>query len=244
MHYPKVTRRLAAILAADIAGYAQLMGDDEVATVRALKAHHTLVLPLVAEHGGRLIDTAGDGLLVEFASAVGAVECAAAMQTALARCAADVPEPRRMRWRIGINLGELIHDDDGRVYGEGLNVAARLEGLAAPGGVVVSAKVLDEIEGKVGCGSVDIGPQWLKNIARPVRAHALVLDALANAPAGAAPAMPAANGARAEPIRRLSIVVLPFANANGDAAQDYFADGISEDVTAQLSCIKGSYVIG
>ncbi|HSD33664.1 MAG TPA: adenylate/guanylate cyclase domain-containing protein, partial [Gemmatimonadales bacterium] len=134
---PSIQRRLAAILAADIAGYSRLMGQDEAATVRDLKAHQAVILPLVGRHGGRIIDTAGDGILAEFPSVIGATECAVEIQTIMAARNEQVPEPRRMLFRIGINLGDVIHDDT-RIYGDGINVAARLEGLAEPAGVLVS----------------------------------------------------------------------------------------------------------
>src|SRR5262247_1713250 len=140
----KVPRRLAAILAADIAGYSALMGADEAATVRDLKAHQAVIHPIVPEHGGRIIDTAGDGILVEFPSVLSAVECAVAIQRVMAQRNADVEENRRMRFRIGINLGDVVFDD-ARIYGDGVNVAARLEGIAEPGGICISRKVYDDI---------------------------------------------------------------------------------------------------
>src|SRR6266581_2894354 len=141
-------RRLAAILAADIAGYSLLMGEDEAATVRDLKGHQAVVLPLVGRHGGRIIDTAGDGILAEFPSVIGATECAIEIQAVMAARNADVPEPRRMRFRIGINLGDVIHDET-RIYGDGINVAARLEALAAPGGVLVSHAVHEQVRDRL-----------------------------------------------------------------------------------------------
>src|SRR5262245_39659901 len=131
---PSIKRRLAAILAADIAGYSRLMGDDEAATVRDLKAHQAVILPLIGRHGGRVIDPAGDGVLAEFPSVIGATECAIEIQTVMAARNADIPEPRRMLFRVGINLGDVIHDER-RIYGDGINVAARLEGIAEPGGI-------------------------------------------------------------------------------------------------------------
>jgi hypothetical protein len=141
---PSIQRRLAAILAADIAGYSRLMHEDEPATVRDLKAHQSVILPLVGRHGGRIIDTAGDGIMAEFPSVIGATECAVAIQTAMAERNEGVPEGRRMRFRIGINLGDVIHDD-ARIYGDGINLAARLEALAEPGGVLVSNTVYDQV---------------------------------------------------------------------------------------------------
>jgi class 3 adenylate cyclase len=145
---PSVQRRLAAILAADIAGYSRLMHADEPATVRDLKAHQSVILPLIGRHGGRIIDTAGDGILAEFPSVIGATECAVEIQTVMAERAERVPESRRMLFRIGINLGDVIHDES-RSYGDGINIAARLETLAEPGGVLVSSTVYDHVRGKL-----------------------------------------------------------------------------------------------
>src|SRR5262249_43468521 len=141
---PSMNRRLAAILAADIAGYSRLMGEDEAATVRDLKGHQAVVLPLVGKHGGRVIDTAGDGILAEFPSAIGASECAIEIQAIMAARNAEVSEPRRMLFRIGINLGDVIHDEN-RIYGDGINIAARLEGIAEPGGICISRQVFDQV---------------------------------------------------------------------------------------------------
>jgi len=152
-----VKRRLAAILAADIAGYSRLMGEDEAATVRDLKAHQAVVLPLVGRHGGRIIDTAGDGILAEFPSVIGAAECAIEIQTLMAARNADVSEPRRMQFRIGINLGDVIHDET-RIYGDGINVAARLEGIAEPGGICISRQVFEQVNRAVKAGTVDRSP--------------------------------------------------------------------------------------
>ncbi len=168
----RVSRRLAAILAADIAGYSRLMGEDEPATVRALKSHQGRVLPLVGEYGGRIIDTAGDGILAEFPSVVAAVECAVKIQAIMAADNRDIPESRRMQYRIGINLGDVIHDET-RIYGDGINVAARLEAIAEPGGICISSKVYDDIVNKVALHFRDLGEMQLKNIARPVRVYAL-----------------------------------------------------------------------
>src|SRR5262245_59627356 len=165
---PKTSRRLAAILAADIAGYSALMGADEAGTVRSLKAHQAVILPMVTEHGGRSIDTAGDGILAEFPSVLSAVECGVAIQRVMAHRNADVEESRRMRLRIGINLGDVVFDD-ARIYGDGVNVAARLEGIAEPGGICISRKVYEDISGKIELAFVDAGEQQLKNIAPPVR---------------------------------------------------------------------------
>ena len=145
---PSIQRRLAAILAADIAGYSRLMHEDEPATVRDLKAHQGVILPLIGRHGGRIIDTAGDGIMAEFPSVIGATECAVEIQTVIAERNLRVPESPRMRFRIGINLGDVIHDET-RIYGDGINIAARLEALAPPGGVLVSNTVYDQVRGKL-----------------------------------------------------------------------------------------------
>src|SRR2546425_7227269 len=180
-------RRLAAILAADIAGYSRLMGADEAATVQDLKAHQAVVLPMIAQHGGRIIDTAGDGILAEFPSAIGATECAIAIQAVMAARNADTPEPRRMRFRIGINVGDVIHDEN-RIYGDGINIAARLESIAEPGGICISRQVFDQVSRAVKVEFQALGPRTFKNIAQPV-------DVFAIAPTdrGAGPGVTAPN---------------------------------------------------
>ena len=169
---PSIQRRLAAILAADIAGYSRLMHEDEPATVRDLKAHQSVILPLIGRHGGRIIDTAGDGIMAEFPSVIGATECAVEIQTVMAERNEGVPESRRMRFRIGINLGDVIHDDT-RIYGDGINIAARLEALAEPGGVLVSNTVYDQVRGKLPFTFEDVGERQVKNIEQPVRMYQL-----------------------------------------------------------------------
>ena len=183
-----INRRLAAILAADIAGYSRLMHADEAATVRDLKAHQSVILPLVGRHGGRIIDTAGDGILAEFPSVIGATECAVEIQTVMAERNQGVPESRRMLFRIGINLGDVIHDES-RIYGDGINIAARLEALAEPGGVLASHTVYDQVRGKLPLRFEDLGERQVKNIDQPVRIYRLHI-------AGSA------SGAVAMPIRR------------------------------------------
>ena len=170
--HPSTPRRLAAILAADIAGYSRLMGEDEAATVRDLKGHQAVVLPLVGRYGGRIIDTAGDGILAEFPSVINATECAVEIQTIMATRNEGVPESRRMRFRIGINLGDVIHDET-RIYGDGINVAARLEGIAEPGGICISRQVFDQVSRSIKMDFQALGPRTLKNIAQPVDVFAI-----------------------------------------------------------------------
>ncbi|MDP6805731.1 MAG: adenylate/guanylate cyclase domain-containing protein [Rhodospirillales bacterium] len=228
----QVQRRLAAILAADVVGYSRLMGEDEEGTLAALTAHRAeLIEPCIAEHRGRLVKTTGDGLLAEFASAVDAVRCAVAYQDGMRDRNAEVPNDRRIEFRIGVNLGDvMVQDDD--VFGDGVNVAARLEGLAEPGRIVVSGKVHDEVRGKVEAAFNDLGPQRVKNIAEPVPAFGVRLDAGGAAPAHD-PALP----------DRPSIAVLAFDNMSGDAEQEYFSDGIAEDIITDISKISGLFVI-
>ena len=224
-------RRLAAILAADIAGYSRLMGQDEAATVRDLKGHQAAILPLVGRHGGHIIDTAGDGILAEFPSVVGATECAVEIQAVMAARNADVPEQRRRLFRIGINLGDVVHDET-RIYGDGINVAARLEALAAPGGVLVSHAVHEQVRDRLALAFEDLGERELKNIARPVRVYRLQAP---GEPTAAAPA-PAPTLTLPE---KPSIAVLPFDNMSGDPEQGYLADGIAEDTLTALSGCDG-----
>jgi adenylate cyclase len=223
------SRRLAAILAADIAGYSALMGADEARTVRDLKGHHTAVLPMIAEFGGRIIDTAGDGILAEFASVVNAVTCAIQIQSTMAERNADIEPRRRIEFRIGINIGDVIYDE-ARIYGEGINVAARLESIADPGGICISGKVHEEILGRIDLSYEDMGDQHLKNIARPVRSFRLRA-----APKSASPVLVLPH--------KPSIAVLPFQNMSGKPEEEYFVDGIVEDIITGLSRIKWLFVI-
>jgi adenylate cyclase len=234
-------RRLAAILAADVAGYSRLMGADEEGTLERLKAHRReLGDPKIGEHHGRIVKTTGDGMLVEFSSVVDAVRCAAQIQRAMADRDTDMAEDRRIKFRIGINLGDIIVEDDD-IYGDGVNVAARLETLAEPGGICISRVVRDQIRDKLPYVFEDLGEQSVKNIARPVRVYALRPEAVAALPAPSASAGPPIRQPAVAP--RLSIVVLPFANLSNDPEQKYFADGITEDLTTDLSRIGGSFVI-
>jgi adenylate cyclase len=229
------SRRLAAILAADIAGYSALMGADEARTVLDLKAHQAVVLPMIGAHGGRVIDTAGDGILAEFSSVVNAVECAVAIQRAVAERNASIEPARRMQFRIGINLGDIIHDDV-RVYGDGVNIAARLEGLAEPGGICVSGAAYDQVHTKLPLAFTSLGAQSLKNIAATVQVYRLEFGDEQHA----------STGGERTPLPlpdKPSIAVLPFANMSGDDEQEFFADGLTEDLITAISQFRDFLVI-
>ena len=210
------TRRLAAILAADVAGYSRLMGVDEEGTLAALKAiRRELGDPKVKEHRGRIVKTTGDGLLIEFASVVDAVRCAVELQQAMAERNAHVPEARRIEFRMGINLGDII--GDGRdIYGDGVNIAARLEALAEPGKVCISGTVRDHIGDRLPYAFEDMGEQSVKNIVRPIRVYALHPEGTAGSPTASASSVTSSSPPVAP---RLSIVVLPFANLSNDPEQ-------------------------
>ena len=225
----RVDRRLAAVLAADVAGYSRLMGADEEGTLAHLKTlRKTLVDPAIASHRGRIVKTTGDGMLAEFASAVDAVRCAIEVQRGLAEQNAAAPEVRRLEYRIGIHVGDIIFDDNG-IFGDGVNIAARLEGIAEPGGVCVSDDAQRQIRGKVDTAFEDMGPQNLKNIAEPMRTWRLRMDASGSAATPIAPLVESTH-ALALPDKP-SIAVLPFQNMSRDPEQEYFADGIVEDIT-------------
>jgi adenylate cyclase len=228
----RLQRRLTAILAADIAGYSRLMGADEEGTLAQLKAHrHALLDPKIEEHQGRIVKTTGDGMLAEFASVVDALRCAIEIQRGMLGCNADLPQERRIEFRVGINVGDIIIDG-GDIYGDGVNVAARLEGLAEPGGICVSGRVQEDARGKLDITFEDAGEQQLKNIAWPVRVYRVRLsgEAAQSRPALALPDKP-------------SIAVLPFTNMSGDPEQDYFADGMTEDIITGLSRARWLFVI-
>ena len=227
----RVGRRLAAIVAADVAGYSRLMGLDEVGTARTLREHRLVTDALVAKHGGRLVKSTGDGVLLEFPSVVDAVECAVAVQAVMTQRNEGMPVDRRMLFRIGINLGDILIEGED-ILGDGVNVAARLEGIAEPGGICISSSAYDQVRGKVAVEFTDLGEQTLKNIARPIRTYAVGVNA------NAYRVVPPLTSAP-----RLSIVVLPFANLSGDPRQDYFVDGVTESLTTDLSRISGSFVI-
>ena len=226
----RVERRLAAILAADVAGYSRLMGADEEGTLAALKLHRReLVDPKIAEHRGRIVKTTGDGALVEFASAVDAVRCAMEVQQAMAGRNMNIPEDRRVEFRIGINVGDIIIDE-GDIYGDGVNIAARVEGLATPGSVSLSDNAYQQVKGKIALDVSDMGEHQLKNIAQPVRVYGVRLD---STPANTILTLP----------DKPSIAVLPFQNMSGDPEQEYFADGMVEDIITELSRFRNLFVI-
>lgn len=240
MQAPSVERRLAAILAADMVGYSRLMGVDEAGTLARLRAHRVeLIDPAIAKNNGRIIKTTGDGLLVEFHSVVDAVACAAEIQTRMARRNADLPEEQRIKFRIGINLGDVIVEQDD-IFGDGVNVAARLQEQAEPGGICVSAAVRDQVDDKLDLVFEDCGEQTLKNIVRPTRLFRVRLDAAA---APATPAVPHPAPAEASTGSKPSIAVLPFTNMSGEPEQEFFADGLTEDILTQLSRFRGLLVI-
>ncbi len=262
-------RRLVAILAANMVGYSRLMGADEEGTITRQKTHRSeLIDPAIAEHDGRIFKTTGDGLLVEFPSVVDAVRCAVAIQQAMVEREADVPEERRIRYRVGVNLGDIVIDGDD-ILGDGVNVAARLEGLAEPGGICIPRKVFHEVRNKLDVGYEFIGEQTVKNIETPVPVYRVLLEPDAAgkvigerrprrplwqlgavaAAMGAAVAVvavwwqpwvrtvePASLERMAFPLPdKPSIAVLPFTNMSDDASQEYFADGMTEDLITDLS---------
>ncbi|HXZ16480.1 MAG TPA: adenylate/guanylate cyclase domain-containing protein, partial [Roseiarcus sp.] len=279
-------RRLAAILAADVAGYSRLMGEDEAGTAKLVRERREAATPIVGSFGGRLVKTTGDGVLLEFPSVVAAVECAIAIQKMMAERNAALPEMKRVLYRVGVNLGDILVDGED-ILGDGVNVAARLEGICEPGAICLSEDAWRQAHGRVEAEFVDLGEQNLKNIARPVRAYALSPAAIAavkvenpvaapppeGAPmrlgfstrwgalaaallvaivaaggyawrAGLAPRFMAASvDDKLANAPRLSIVVMPFENLSGDKEQDYFADGITDDLTTDLSHLNGSFVI-
>jgi adenylate cyclase len=234
------TRRVAAVLAADVAGYSRLMGADEEGTLERLKAlRNELVDPKVAEHKGRIVKTTGDGMLVEFASVVDAVRCAVEVQQAMPERDTEVAADNRMALRIGINLGDVIVEGDD-LYGDGVNIAARLEALADAGGVFVSNTVYDHVRDRLPFAFEDLGEQWAKNIARPIRVHRVVLrEGVGHPKPGTVRSSKPSLLLPDKP----SIGVLPFQNMSGDPEQEYFADGMVEEVITALSRIKWLFVI-
>jgi TolB-like protein/class 3 adenylate cyclase/Tfp pilus assembly protein PilF len=231
----RMARKLAAIIAADVVSYSRLMGVDEAETLAALKTHRRdLIDPNIAEHQGRIVKTTGDGLLIEFPSVIEAVQCAVEVQRAMQERNSDVPADHRIEFRVGINLGDIIIDGDD-IYGDGVNVAARLEGLAEANGICVSRVVHDQVRDKLGLGFEDLGERQLKNIARPVRVFRIATPDIGLRTQSANPTLAIPD--------KPSIAVLPFTNMSGDPEQDYFADGMVEDIITALSHFKALFVI-
>jgi adenylate cyclase len=234
----RVERRLAAILCADVVGYSRMMGADEEKTLGVLKSHRReLIDPLIDQHRGRIFKTTGDGMLIEFASVVDAVRCAVVLQLGMEDRTANLPESERIRFRIGINLGDVMVDE-GDMFGDGVNVASRIEGLAAPGEICVSASVREQIGEKLPIGFADMGEHGVKNIARPVRVYRVEK--------GAEPHRGVADDPTQMPLAlsdRPSLAVMPFTNMSGDPEQEYFVDGIVEDIITGLSRIRWLHVI-
>ena len=235
----QVERQLVAILAADIAGYSRLMGADEEGTLAELRSCQTeLIGPCITAHHGGIVKTTGDGMLVRFASPVEATRCAVEIQQGMTARNADLPDHKRLQFRIGINLGDVIVED-GDIFGDGVNVAARLEALAEPGGICISRSVRDQVRDRVTLAFEDLGEQQVKNIARPLHVYRLGKNTSAqpsvepSPPVGSAPALP----------DKPSIAVLPFTNMSGDPEQEYFVDGMVEEIITALSQIRWLFVI-
>ena len=233
------TRKIAAILCSDVVGYSRLAGADEDRTLARLRALRSdLIDPTISVHHGRIVKRTGDGSVIEFRSVVDAVRCAIEVQHAMVERNAGVAFEKRIIFRIGIHLGDVVEEADGDLMGDGVNIAARLEGIAAPGAICLSEQAYWQVKGRLDLAVTDLGPTQLKNIAEPIRAYSLQVGV----PAEAKPASASAPEKSAAP--RLSIVVLPFANIGGDSEQDHFVDGVTESLTTDLSRIRGAVVIG
>ena len=234
------TRKLAAILAADVVGYSRLASADEDRTLARLRALRSdLIDPTVAVHNGRVVKRTGDGSLIEFRSVVDAVRCAIEVQSGMIERNAGLPPERRIEFRVGIHLGDVVEESDGDLMGDGVNIAARLEGIAKPGSICLSEDAYRQVKTRLDLAVSDLGEQRLKNIAQPIRAYSLQVVVSAQAQSNALFAqVPTQLSAP-----HLSIVVLPFANLGGDPEQEYFVDGVTESLTTDLSRIAGSFVI-
>ncbi len=233
-----IKRRLAAILSADVVGYSRLMGADEESTFEILRQCRQSIDGCIAKKGGRIVATGGDSVLAEFASAVEAVRCALAMQEGVAACNIDVPDERRMRFRIGINLGDVMVSGDD-ILGDGVNIAARLEQIAEPDSIYISGTVYDQVRNKLDLAYTDLGAQSVKNIDQPVRAYRVAEAEAAPAPVAPVSAAKSGNAGPAKP----TIAVLPFDNMSGDEEQEYFVDGMTEDIITELSRYHDLFVI-
>jgi len=239
----ELNRKLAAIFSADVAGYSRLMGDDEAATVRTITAYRQTMTGIIERFHGRVVDSPGDNLLAEFASAVEAVEAAIEVQRQMEASNAQLPEGRRMRFRIGLNLGDVIVQE-GRLYGDGINIAARLESLARAGGICLSGTVFDQVKNKLDLDYEDLGEQSVKNIADPVRVYRVAVETGAGAPDGLAGGPPPGQTGPGPSLPdKPSLAVLPFVNMSGDKEQEYFSDGMTEDLITDLSKVSGLFVI-
>jgi adenylate cyclase len=227
-------RKLTTMFSADVAGYSRLMGEDEAATVKTLTSYRRIMVELIKQHRGRVVDSPGDNLLAEFTSVVDAVQCAVAVQKEFQARNAELPEDRRMVFRIGINLGDVIEEGD-RIYGDGVNIAARLEGIADPGGICISKTAFDQIETKLPLGYDYLGEQTVKNIARPVGAYQVLMEPRVTVAGKEEKPLPLPE----EP----SIAVLPFANISGDPEQEYLSDGLTEEILTALSKVDKMFVI-
>jgi TolB-like protein/class 3 adenylate cyclase len=233
------TRKLAVILAADVVGYSKLAGADDERTLARLRALRSdLIDPTISLHHGRVVKRTGDGVLIEFRSVVDAVRCAIEVQNGMVERNAGLAPERRIEFRVGIHLGDVVEESDGDLMGDGVNIAARLEGIADPGGICLSEDAYRQVRDRLKEGFADLGEKELKNIARPVRAYAVKVGSADTASPPRAPASEQSGPPR------LSIVVLPFANIGGDPEQEYFVDGVTESLTTDLSRISGSFVIG
>jgi TolB-like protein/class 3 adenylate cyclase len=233
------TRKIAAILVADVVGYSRLAGADEDRTLSRLRGLRSdLIDPAIAAHHGRVVKRTGDGIIIEFRSVVDAARCAIEVQTGMVERNAGLPPERRIEFRVGVHLGDVVEEADGDLMGDGVNIAARLEGVCKPGAICLSEDAYRQVKGRLELPAADLGPQNLKNIAEPIRAYSLRARTLPEVTAKSAPAPEKS----APP--RLSLVVLPFANIGGDPEQDCFVDGVTESLTTDLSRISGAFVIG
>src|SRR6202167_1197781 len=226
------TRKIAAILVSDVVGYSRLAGADEDRTLARLRALRSdLIDPTVAAHHGRVVKRTGDGFICEFRSVVDATRCAIELQSGMVQRNAGMPGEPEIVFRIGVHLGDIVEEADGDLMGDGVNIAARIEGIANPGGICLSEQAYWQVKGRLDLAVSDLAPKELKNIAEPIRVYALSVGA------------PAPTTAATAPAPRLSIIVLPFTNLSSDPDQDYFADGVTENLTTDLSRLRGSFVI-